>query len=343
VPYDTTQNADRVKYFVTGATGFIGGRVARQLVAAGHSVAALARDPAKARDLTDLGVAVHPGDVTDAQSLRAPMSGVDGVFHIAGWYKIGDRHPAQGAAVNIEGTRNVLAAMKELRIPKGVYTSTLAVNGDTHGKLVNESYRTPGGPWLSEYDRTKWVAHHEVAEPMIADGLPLVIVMPGAAYGPGDTSALGETLEMYLRRRLPLAPRATAFCWGHVDDTAHAHLLAMERGTPGESYIIGGPPHTLIDALALAEASTGIKAPRVHPSPSMMRVMAACMDVMGAVIPLPSTFTGEAMRVSAGVTYIGDNAKAKATLGYDPRPLAQGLPEALAYDMQRLGIVAPRV
>jgi nucleoside-diphosphate-sugar epimerase len=208
--------------------------------------------------------------------------------------------------------------MKELRIPKGVYTSTLAVNGDTHGKLVNESYRTPGGPWLSEYDRTKWVAHHEVAEPMIADGLPLVIVMPGAAYGPGDTSALGETLEMYLRRRLPLAPRATAFCWGHVDDTAHAHLLAMERGTPGESYIIGGPPHTLIDALALAEASTGIKAPRVHPSPSMMRV-------------------------SAGVTYIGDNAKAKATLGYDPRPLGQGLPEALAYDMQRLGIVAPRV
>jgi nucleoside-diphosphate-sugar epimerase len=343
VPYDKRQNADRVKYFVTGATGFIGGRVARQLVAAGHSVVALARDPAKACDLTELGVAVHPGDVTEPESLRAPMTGVDGVFHIAGWYKIGDRHPSAGAAINIEGTRNVLGMMKELRIPKGVYTSTLAVNGDTHGKLVDESYRTNGGPWLSEYDRTKWVAHHEVAEPLIADGLPLVIVMPGAAYGPGDTSALGATLEMYLRGRLPLAPRGTAFCWGHVDDMAHAHILAMERGTPGESYIIAGPPHTLIDALALAEKTTGIKAPRIHPGPQMMRAMAASMDVLGAVLPLPSTFTGEALRVSAGVTYIGDNAKAKAKLGYEPRPLAQGLPPTLAYDMQRLGIAARSV
>ena len=123
---------------------------------------------------------------------------------------------------------------------------------------------------------------------------------------------------------------------------AHAHIRAMERGTPGESYIIAGPPHTLIDALALAEKTTGIKAPRIHPGPSMMRAMAASMDVLGAALPLPSTFTGEALRVSSGVTYIGDNGKAKAKLGYEPRPLAQGLPPTLAYDMQRLGIAARR-
>ncbi|MBV8172635.1 MAG: NAD-dependent epimerase/dehydratase family protein, partial [Candidatus Eremiobacteraeota bacterium] len=196
-----------MRYFVTGATGFVGGAVARQLVQAGHAVIALARDPSRARHLTKLGVTIASGDVTDAASLRAPMTGVDGVFHIAGWYKIGERDRSPGAAINIEGTRNVLTVMKQLEIPKGVYTSTLAVNGDTHGALVDESYRTTGGPWLSEYDRTKWVAHHEVAEPMMRGGLPLVIVMPGAVYGPNDPSALGDMLRMYLKRRLPLTPR----------------------------------------------------------------------------------------------------------------------------------------
>src|ERR1700680_2266655 len=166
----------RVKYFVTGATGFIGGRVASQLALAGHSVVALARTPSKAHDLVKSGVIVHAGDIANKESLRAPMTGVDGVFHIAGWYKIGMRDPSPGRIINVEGTRNVLEMMKELRIAKGVYTSTLAINGDTHGKLVDESCRA-GGPWLSEYDRTKWVAHYEIAEHMMRAGLPLVIVM----------------------------------------------------------------------------------------------------------------------------------------------------------------------
>lgn len=343
VACDATQNGDDVKYFVTGATGFIGGHVARQLAQAGHSVVALARDPAKAHDLSGLGVVVHAGDITDASSLREPMTDVDGVFHLAGWYKIGTRDRAAGSAINIEGTRNVLSMMKELRVPKGVYTSTLAVNGDTHGALVDETYRTSGGPWLSEYDRTKWFAHHEVAEPMMRDGLPLVIVMPGAVYGPGDTSALGDMVVQYLKRQLPLTPRATALCWGHVDDIAAAHILAMERGKIGDSYIIAGPPHTVIEALALAERTTGVKAPRIHPGPAIMRAMAAMMGAAGAVMPLPPTYTGEALRVIAGVTYIGDNAKAKRELGYSPRPLEAGWPDTLTYDMRRLGIEPARV
>ncbi len=275
-----------MRYFVTGATGFVGGAVARQLVADGHTVVALARQPDRAKDLTRLGIEVVAGDVTDASSIRTPMEGADGVFHIAGWYKIGARNRAQGAAINIDGTRNVLNAMKQLGIAKGVYTSTLAVNGDTHGVLVDESYSTPGGPWLTEYDRTKWVAHHQVAEPMIRDGLPLVIVMPGAVYGPNDPSALGDTLRMYAKRRLPLAPRGTAFCWAYIDDIARAHILAMEKGTIGERYIIAGPPHTLIEALAVGERITGIKAPRIHPGPQLMRSFATVMDALGTIIRL---------------------------------------------------------
>lgn len=331
-----------MRYFITGATGFIGGRVARQLVQAGHQVNALVRDPAAAKDLARLGISLRTGDVTDAASLRASMEGVDGVFHLAGWYKIGTRDAAQGSAINIDGTRNVLTAMKELRIPKGVYTSTLAVNGDTHGVLADESYRMAGGPWLSEYDRTKWTAHYEVAEPMMRDGLPLVIVMPGAVYGPGDTSLVNQTFKAYLRRTLMIAPRITAFCWGHVDDTARAHILAMERGVSGQEYIIAGTPHTVIDALAKAERITGIKAPRVHLGPTTMRALSACMRAVGALAPLPAMYTAESLRVIAGVTYIGSNAKAKRELGFEPRPLETGLPETLAYDMKQLGMKPSR-
>ena len=166
-----------MKYFLTGATGFIGGRVARQLREAGHDVVAVVRDPARARDLADLGIAIPRGDVTDKESMRAPMTGVDGVFHIAGWYRVGVRDKSDGEKINIQGTRNVLELVRELSIPKAVYTSTLAVNSDTHGWLVDETYRYDG-PHLSEYDRTKWAAHR-LAEQFIAAGLPLVIVQPG--------------------------------------------------------------------------------------------------------------------------------------------------------------------
>ncbi|HXV97774.1 MAG TPA: NAD-dependent epimerase/dehydratase family protein, partial [Anaerolineae bacterium] len=141
-----------MKYFVTGATGFVGGRVARQLVEAGHEVVVVVRNPAKARDLADLDIAVHQGDVTDKESMRGPMTNVDGVYHIAGWYKIGLKDKSEGQKINVQGTRHVLELMRELGIPKGVYTSTLAVFSDTQGQLVDETYRY-NGPHLSEYDR----------------------------------------------------------------------------------------------------------------------------------------------------------------------------------------------
>jgi nucleoside-diphosphate-sugar epimerase len=295
-----------LKYLVTGATGFIGGRVARALVADGHQVITIARDPSRARDLRALGVQVRPGDVTIAESVWGPMMGVDGVFHIAGWYKIGTRDRADGEKVNVEGTRNVLTAM------------------------VDESFRPDAkGPWLSEYDRTKWAAHYQVAEPMIREGLPLVIVLPGVTYGPGDTSEIRPLLVRYLERRLRALPKETAYCWAHVDDTARAHLLAMEKGLPGESYIIAGPPHTLIDAFEIAERITGLRAPRMRVSPGLLRFLARLAR-------------SERLRVGAGVTYLGSNAKARRALGFDPRPLEAGLRETLAHEMRLLGLEPPK-
>jgi nucleoside-diphosphate-sugar epimerase len=326
-----------VKYFVTGATGFIGGCVARQLVDAGHHVVAIARNPAKATDMLRSGASVQPGDITDKESMRGPMTGVDGVFHIAGWYKIGVRDKRAGQRINVDGTRNVLELMKELGIPKGVYTSSLAVFSDTHGKVVDETYYH-AGPWLSEYDRTKWVAHYEVAEPMMKAGLPLVIVQPGLVYGPGDTSSVRDTFIQYLQRKLPMAPAQTAFCWGHVADTARGHILAMERGRPGESYIIAGPVCTLVDALALAERITGIQAPRLHAPPAMLKLTSALMRPVEAIVPVPETYSAENLRVIAGVTYLGNSAKAQRELGFSARPLEEGLRETLRHEMKLLGM-----
>jgi nucleoside-diphosphate-sugar epimerase len=325
-----------MKYFVTGATGFVGGRVVRQLVEAGHQVVAVVRSPEKARDLAALGVILHKGDVTEKESLRTPMTGVEGVFHIAGWYKIGVRDKSEGRKINVEGTRNVLELMQELKIPKGVYTSTLGVNSDTGGQVVDESYRF-SGKFLSVYEQTKAEAH-QVAEEFIARGLPLVIVQPGLIYGPGDTSSVRTTLIQFLKRQLPLMPKDTAFCWAHVDDTARGHILAMEKGIPGQNYFICGPVHTFVESMQIASEITGVPQPGMQVGPGMMKAMAACMGVIEKVISLPESYTREGLLTIAGVTYIGDNSKAKRELGFNPRPLKVGLRETLEHEMKILGM-----
>lgn len=324
-----------MKYFVTGATGFIGGRVARQLVAGGHEVVALARSPEKANDLAALGVKLHAGDVTIKPSMRAGMEGVDGVFHIAGWYKIGVKDRSQAVAINVEGTRNVLELMQELGIAKGVYTSTIGVNGDTGGALVDETYQY-NGPHASEYSRTKAEAH-QIAEDMIAAGLPLVIVMPGLVYGPGDTSGLHDTFVQLLTRKLPLLPQKTAYCWAHVEDAARGHVLAMEKGRTGESYIIAGPPHTIVEAAQMIEKITGIPGPSLHVPQGVFKVIAAVAGALESFVSVPEDFAEEQWRMNA-LTYIASSEKARRELGFDPRPLEEGLKETMAWEMAQLEI-----
>ncbi len=326
-----------MQYLVTGATGFVGSHVVRQLVADGHQVRAIVRHPEKAQSLAAQGVELYRGDVTDKASMRTPMMGVDGVFHIAGWYKIGTKNQRDGELINVQGTANVLELMQELNVPKGVYTSTLGVNSDTHGRMVDETYQY-NGPFLSAYEASKWSAHYEIAEPMIKQGLPLVIVQPGLIYGPGDTSLVRETFIQYLKRKLPMLPKETTYSWAHVEDIASAHILAMTRGRAGESYIISGPTLGLIEAMQLAEKITGIPAPRIRLSPAMMRASAGLVGVLEHVIRVPETYSSEYLKMAAGTSYIGDNSKAQRELGYQPRSLEEGLRETLLHEMKLLGL-----
>jgi nucleoside-diphosphate-sugar epimerase len=142
-----------------------------------------------------------------------------------------------------------------------------------------------------------------------------------------------DTLIQYLRGNLPLTQRKTAHCWAHVDDTATGHVLAMEKGRTGESYIIAGPAHTLTDALEIAATITGIKAPRIHAGPGAMRLMVACMGLIEKILPCPSPTPPKAC---AGVTYLGTSAKAERELGFKARTLEEGLRETLPQEMHLL-------
>jgi nucleoside-diphosphate-sugar epimerase len=322
-----------MKYFLTGATGFVGGSLAKQLRAAGHEVIAVVRNPEKAGSLKAMGVTVVKGDVTDKESMRQPMKGCDGVYHVAGWYKVGAKDKTQGYQINVQGTKNVLELMKELSIPKGVYTSTLAINSDTHGELKDESFHFTGRH-ISEYDKTKAEAH-EIAEQFTKDGLPLVIVMPGLIYGPDGTSMSDDALRLFLQKKLPMIPSQSAYSWAHVDDVAYAHILGMEKAAPGSKYIICGSSHTFSEGLSIASQITGIKKPMVVP-PIMLKITAFFSSLVEGFLPLPDMYRSEALRVQAGVTYLGDNNKAKKELGYNPRSLEVGLKETLEYELRKI-------
>lgn len=322
-----------MKYFVTGATGFVGGALAGKLREMGHEVHAVVRNPDRAGKLPSLGVKIFEGDVTDKESLREGMTGTDGVFHVAGWYKIGTRDKSDGERVNIQGTRNVLDLMRELHIPKGVYTSTLAVNSDTNNVAVDENYRFIGRH-ISEYDRTK-AAAHDIASEFIAEGLPLVIVQPGMIYGPGDTSPLRENLVDLLKGRLPAVPSRFLACWAHVEDIVMGHILAMEKGRVGEVYIIAGEPVPFADVFKLAAHISGKRAPMTVPH-QLFRVLSVMVKPFDNL--LPTTYTSESLRIFSGATYWGDNGKARRELGYDPRPFHEGWEETVRHEMNLLGM-----
>eukprot|EP00271_Cylindrocystis_brebissonii_P005882 TRINITY_DN1824_c0_g2_i1.p1 TRINITY_DN1824_c0_g2~~TRINITY_DN1824_c0_g2_i1.p1 ORF type:complete len:356 (+),score=59.05 TRINITY_DN1824_c0_g2_i1:466-1533(+) len=332
-----------MKYFLTGGGGFLGSEVVRLLSSQGHECVVLVRNPERAARISHLpGVTLHLGDILDKESMREGMRGCDGLYHMAAWFKIGvgPKERALAYPTNVNGTRNVLELMKELGIKKGVYTSTLAINSDTHGEMVDEEYRFDG--WhLTEYDKTKWEAHYKVAEPMIKEGLPLVIVMPGVIYGPNDLGPIHDAFVDFLHRRLKVTPLKTAYCWAHVEDVAQGHLLAMEKGRIGESYILAGERASMIGVFRLAQKITGVRAPTVHPCPPLMLAISGVLTPVSALMDLPPANHPEMVRAVAGVTYLGTNEKAVEELGYAPRPINIGLRQYLEYEVKMQGMELP--
>ena len=305
-----------MRVFVTGATGFIVGEVARRLRARGDEVVALVRDPDRVQGLD---YELVRGDLGDAGAIRHGLAGCDAAVHGAAVYQVGVSGKAAAAMreANVGGTERVLGAALELGTAKVVHVSTIAVFGNTQGQIVDET-SAPASPPLAVYDETKREAH-EVATRLIGSGLPCAIVQPGAVYGPGDPSQLGGTLRRVAAGRMPLI--AFADCGlnaVHRDDVAGGILLALDRGRAGEAYVLGGELTTLGAMAATVARVTGHRAPHSLP-PSLLRGIARV-----------SPRFRDLVASSDGVTYWASDEKARRELGYAPRGMEQGLKDTLA-------------
>jgi nucleoside-diphosphate-sugar epimerase len=323
-----------VKVFLTGGTGFIGGEVARQLRARGDDVVCLVRSPEKASRLTDLGCKLVSGDLGDAAAIRAGMSGCDAVIHAAAMYEVGipaKQRPAMYEA-NVGGTEHVLRAAQEEKIPRIVHISTVGVFGNTHHKIVDETYEHPGREFTSYYEETK-LESHRIAKRMIEkESLPCVIVQPGGVYGPGDTSQVADLLEQFLGGKMPLIPfPELGICLSHVEDIAGGILLALDKGKLGETYVLSGPATTMREAVEIVARLTDRKAPKHALPVPLIKAMTPIGPLVGKLMGQPPNLR-ELISSANGVTFWASHEKASRELGYSPRGMEEGLRQTLEAD-----------
>jgi dihydroflavonol-4-reductase len=312
-----------VRAFVTGATGFLGSRLVSKLRARGDEVVALVRSPQRARGLD---AELVEGDLSDPARLADAMYGCDAVFHVAARYEVGvppsQREPM--FAANVTGTENVLDAAAEAGVARIVYVSTVNAFGNTRGRVVDETFERVPGAWLSVYDETKYLAHRAAAE-RIARGAPIVIVLPGAIYGPGDHSELGAQLEQMRTGKLRvLALAGVGVNAVYLDDAAEGLLHAHDRGRIGESYVLGGRITTLREMIETTARLAGRRPPRVTIPSWLLRSLIPFGPLIGRAMGVGPNLR-ELISASDGVTYWATDEKARRELGYAPRDLEQGL------------------
>jgi nucleoside-diphosphate-sugar epimerase len=321
-----------VRVFVTGGTGFIGGRLVARLREDGDHVVAVVRSPSKAAPLADLGCELVQVSLVEHEALRSAVEGADAVIHAAGAYEVGipaSQRPAMYEA-NVSATETVLDAAVEAGVSRVVYVSTVNAFGNTHGKVVDESYRRPEAePFVSYYDETKYLAH-SVAEDRIARGAPVVIAMPSAVYGPGDHTQLGNQLRQAAAGTLPFVsfPRL-GVSLVHVEDVADGLVRTLRRGRDGRSYVIAGEVTRLGEALDTISRLAGKRPPRFRMPTFLIKAAVPFQRLVTGPMGLPPNLR-EVISAADGVTYWATHARADEELGYAPRELEQGLGDLLA-------------
>ena len=321
-----------MRVFLTGGTGFIGGRIADRLRARGDDVVALVRTPSKAGRLSELGCEIVEGDLSSEEAIRRGTSGAQAVVHAGADYRVGvpkseceELHEA-----NVRGTERVLDAAVDAGAERIVYVSTGNVFGNTGDAVADESYRRdPSAGFLSCYDETKYLAH-QVALERIAKGAPIVIVQPGAVYGPGDASQVANIIDQTRtgKMRLFMFPEMT-LNYVHVDDLADGILLALDKGRIGEAYTLGGDRATMRELVTTVAELSGRKPPTRTMPAAAMKAAVPIGPVVGKLMGFPPNL-GELIRTSDGVNIVFSDEKARRELGYTTRPLREGLEQTLA-------------
>jgi dihydroflavonol-4-reductase len=335
-------SGDRV--LVTGATGFIGSALTRNLLDRELEVIALVEPGADTGNLEGLDVKQVVGDLRQQTEVQQAISGCRAAFHVAALYRFWAKDPADFYSINVGGTRNVLAAAAEAGVERLVYTSTVGTLGLEHvsGSVSADERAFPEIHHLyGSYKRSKYVAEHEVLR-AAAEGLPVSLALPTFPLGPGDRAPTptGKLVLDFLNGRVP-GYVDTVLNVVHVDDVAHGHVLALERGRSGRSYILGGENLALERVLAELASLSGLPRARIKVPRALSLAVAEVSELIeGRLLRRHPSVPLEAARMSTS-TMAFDSTRARSELGYSPRPAVEAL-EASARWFVETGAVTER-
>jgi dihydroflavonol-4-reductase len=314
---------------VTGATGFVGWHVARALLNRGDSVRALARDPAKLRELP--GVRGIQGDLRDPASLERAVEGCGVVFHVAADYRLWTRKPEEMYESNVEGTRAMLAAAQRAGVERFVYTSTVGCIGlQNPGGVADERSEALLGDMQGPYKRSKFLAEQAALE-FARKGFPVVIVNPTAPVGDHDfkPTPTGKIIVDFVRGAIP-AFVATGLNVVDVRDVACGHLAACEKGVAGERYILGAENMTLQQILETLAGILERKAPSVQIPYAIAYAAGVASTAWAGVTGKEPRAPLDAVRMSRKKMWVRHD-KAARDLGFSPGPAADALRRAVVW------------
>lgn len=324
--------------FLTGATGFIGSRVARGLAAGGARLRCLVRSPGSraARSLEELGAELIPGDVNDPAALERGLGGADLAYHIAAIYDIGVVDEAALEATNVDGTRAFLRAAEHAGVARVIYVSSTVALGPVPPDAIGDDQPPYAGPYPSVYHRTKTEAHR-VALAAQQSGQSVLIACPAYVYGPGDEGPAGKLIEDLLHRRVPaLITDPAWYSFVHVDDVAEALVAMSDRGTADGVYVLGGE-NERFDRFVKRIAELGeVFAPRPIMPARLARGVGRTLDALSRRTGVRFPISREGVNVVTGGRYTFGHARAAQELGFTPRSLDAGLPETVAFFRAKL-------
>jgi len=318
---------------VTGASGFVGSAVARALVARGDDVRVLLREGSSRKNIDGLDCRVMIGDMRDVKAMTKAMEGVRHVFHVAADYRLWARDPSEIVRNNLDGARAVMEAARTTGVERIVYTSSVAALKQVAGRAVDETSRHDEVTVIGVYKKSKLVAERLV-ERLAGEGLPVVIVSPSTPIGPRDIkpTPTGRIIVEAANGRMP-AFVDTGLNLVHVDDVAQGHLLALDKGRIGENYILGGEDVRLRDMLALIAPLVGRKPPRVRLPRAPLYPLAFGAEAFARMRGKEPFLTVDALKMSKYLMYFSSE-KAKAELGFQARPFARGIEDAISWFRQ---------
>jgi len=318
---------------VTGASGFVGSHVARQLVAAGDKVRVMVRRTSRLEFLDDLPVERVEGDLRDADSIAGAMKGVQRVFHVAADYRLWARNPDEIYDSNVGGTRRLLDAAAREGVSRIVYTSTVATiavsqPAGPHEALPDESTTATVDQMIGHYKRSKFLAEQE-ARKAAAAGLPVVIVNPTTPVGPGDwkPTPTGRIIVDFLNGNMP-AYVDTGLNLVAVEDVAAGHLLAAEKGRAGERYLLGARNMTLKQILEALAKITGRSAPRVRLPHAVALAAGYADEWFSRLVGRDPRIPVEGVKMSRHRMFVA-TGKAERELGFAPGPVDAALARAV--------------